>query len=118
MRMLVNWLLSALSVLIVAHLVPGFYVRGLFVAFLAALVIGFVNATLGVLLKLITLPLTVLTLGIFWFLINAAMLKLASLFVPGFRVRGFLAAFVGSILLSLVNLVLHWLFLPKKEHGE
>src|SRR5437660_1622545 len=118
MRMLVNWLLSALSVLIVAHLVPGFYVRGLFVAFLAALVIGFVNATLGVLLKLVTLPLTVLTLGIFWFLINAAMLKLASLFVPGFQVRGFFAAFVGSILLSLVNLVLHWLFMPKKEHGE
>ena len=118
MRMLVNWLFSALSVLIVAHLVPGFYVRGLFVALLAALVIGFVNATLGVLLKLITLPLTVLTLGIFWFLINAAMLKLASLFVPGFQVRGFFAAFVGSILLSLVNLVLHWLFMPKKEHGE
>ena len=70
------------------------------------------------LLKLITLPLTLLTLGIFWFLINAAMLKLASLFVPGFQVRGFFAAFVGSILLSLVNLVLHWLFLPKKEHGE
>ena len=118
MRMLLNWLLSAVSVLIVAHLVPGFYVRGLFVAFLAALVIGFVNATLGVLLKLITLPLTVLTLGIFWFLINAAMLKLASLFVPGFQVRGFFAAFVGSILLSLVNLTLHWLFMPKKEHDE
>ena len=118
MRMLLNWLLSAVSVLIVAHVVPGFYVRGLFAAFLAALVIGFVNATLGVLLKLITLPLTVLTLGIFWFLINAAMLKLASLFVPGFQVRGFFAAFVGSILLSLVNLALRWLFLPKKQHAE
>jgi len=118
MRMLVNWLLSALSVLIVAHVVPGFYVQGLFVAFLAALVIGFVNATLGLLIKLITLPLTVLTLGIFWFLINAAMLKLASLFVPGFQVRGFFAAFFGAILLSLVNLALRWLFMPKKEHAE
>src|SRR5947207_114964 len=118
MRMLVNWLLSAVSLLIVAHLVPGFYVRGLFVALLAAVVIGFVNATLGLLLKLITLPLTILTLGIFWFLINAAMLKLASLFVPGFQVRGFFAAFFGSLVLSLVNLLLHWLVMPKKQRPE
>ena len=68
--------------------------------------------------SLLTYFMSFLTLGIFWFLINAAMLKLASLFVPGFQVRGFFAAFFGAILLSLVNLALRWLFMPKKEHAE
>ena len=78
MRLLLNWLLSALALLIVAHVVPGFYIRGFLTALLAAVVIGLVNATLGLFLKVITLPLTVLTLGIFWFVINALMLLLAS----------------------------------------
>ncbi|MGB7553932.1 MAG: phage holin family protein, partial [Candidatus Korobacteraceae bacterium] len=66
MRLLLNWLLSAISLLIVSKVVPGFYVQGFKAALIAALVIGLVNATLGLLLKLITLPLTLVTLGIFW----------------------------------------------------
>lgn len=115
MRLLVHWLLTALALLIVAHIVPGFYVSGLGAALIAALVIGLINATLGLFLKVITFPLTVLTLGIFWFVINALMLKLASVLVPGFEVRGFLAAFLGAILLSLVSSMLHWLFRPAKR---
>ncbi len=112
---MLNWLLSALALLIVAHVVPGFYVRGFLPALLAALVIGLINGTLGAFLKLITLPLTVLTLGIFWFVINALMLLLASaLLRPGFEVSGFLAAFLGAIVLALVNMVLRWL-VPKRE---
>jgi putative membrane protein len=109
MKLLLNWVLSALAVWIVSRLVPGFYVTGAVAALIAALVIGFVNATLGSFLKLITLPLTVLTLGLFWLVINALMLELASAVVPGFKVQSFAAAFWGAIVLSLVNMVLRWL---------
>src|SRR5213594_1389438 len=88
MRLLLNWLLSAAALLIVAHVVPGFIISGLVAALVAAVVIGFVNATLGLVLKVITFPLTLITLGLFWFVINALMLLLASAVVPGFQVRG------------------------------
>jgi len=108
MRLLLNWLLSALALLIVSHVVPGFHVDGYKEALIAAIVIGLINATLGLLLKLITLPLTLLTLGVFWWVVNAVMLMLASkLLAPNFMVSGFLAAFLGAIVLSLVNVVLH-----------
>lgn len=107
MRLLLNWLLSALALLIVAHVVPGFQVEGFKEALIAAVVIGLINATLGLLLKLITLPLTLLTLGVFWWVVNALMLMLASkLLAPNFMVSGFLAAFLGAVVLSLVNMVL------------
>ncbi len=107
MRLLLNWLLSAISLLIVSKVVPGFYLQGFKAALIAALVIGLVNATLGLFLKLITLPLTLLTLGIFWWVINALMLMFAStLLAPDFMVRGFWPAFWGAIVLSLLNMVL------------
>jgi len=106
MKIIVNWLLSALSLMIVAHVVRGFDVTGFTAALLAALVIGLVNATVGVFLKVVTFPLPLLSLGLFWFVINALMLKLASAFVPGFSIQGFLPAFFGAIVLSLVNLFL------------
>src|SRR6266545_6988811 len=115
MRLLINWILSALALLFVAHVVPGFYVRGFTTALWAALIIGLVNATIGLFLKIITFPLTVVTLGIFWLVLNALMLELASAFVPGFVVRGFFAAFVGAIVLSLVNMFLRWLVWPTEE---
>jgi putative membrane protein len=111
-RLLINWLLSALALLIVARVVPGFHVSGIAAALWAAIVIGLVNATLGLFLKVITLPLTILTLGIFWLIINALMLELASAFVPGFHISGFGAAFLGAIVLMLVNMILKWLVRP------
>jgi len=115
MRLLLNWMLSAVAVWIVAQVVPGISVRGAVAALIAALAIGFINATLGALLKILTFPLTLVTLGLFWFVINALMLELASAVVPGFQVRGFFAAFVGAIVLSLVNLVLKAIVMPSKE---
>jgi putative membrane protein len=109
MRILLNWLLSALAVWVVSRVVPGIHVAGLAAALIAALVIGFVNATLGLLLKIITFPLTILTLGIFWFVINALMLEMAAAVVPGFRVDTFASAFWGAIVLSLVNMLFRWL---------
>jgi putative membrane protein len=116
MRLLLNWLLSALAVWIVAQLGIGITVRGAAAALIAALVIGFINATIGFVLKIVTFPLTLLTLGLFWFVINALMLELASaLLSPGFHVSGFLAAFIGAIVLSLVNLLLKAIVFPTKE---
>ncbi len=117
MRPLLNWALSALAVWIVAHIIPGFRVSGWVSALIAALVIGFVNATLGMFLKIVTFPLTLLTLGIFWLVINAAMIELASAIVPGFRVDTFGAAFWGAVVLSLVNMFLRWLAGTGKERA-
>ena len=115
MRLLLKWILSALAVWIVAQIVPGIHVNGPVAALIAALVIGLVNATIGLIVKIITFPLTILTLGLFWFVINAIMLELASAFVPGFQVQGFGAAFIGAIVLSLVSSLLHWLVLPERR---
>jgi putative membrane protein len=115
MRILLNWVLSAVAVWVVAQVVPGIHVNGAVAALIAALAIGFINATLGLVLKVITFPLTVLTLGLFWLVINAVMLELASSLVPGFQVRGFVAAFIGAIVLSLVNLVLKAIVMPSKD---
>ena len=109
MQALVNWLLSALSLMLVAHLIPGFQISGLGAALIASIVIGLVNATLGLVLKIVTFPVTILTLGLFWLVINALMLEVAAALVPGFTITGFLPAFFGAIVLSLVNLVLRQL---------
>ena len=78
--------------------------RGFATALLAAVIIGFVNGTIGLLLKILSFPLIVVTFGIFWLIINALMLKLASLLVPGFEVRGFAPAFWGALILSVLNI--------------
>ncbi len=116
-RLLLNWLVSAVSLLIVAHVIPGIAIDGFFTALIAALVIGLVNATIGLVLKILTFPLTLVTLGIFWWVINAAMLWLASVLVPGFVVQGFFAAFFGAIVLALVNMVLRWI-LPSGDEAR
>ena len=117
LRLLLNWILSAVALWVVAKVVPGVYVSGWKSALIAALVIGFINATIGFVLKIVTFPLTVVTLGIFWLIINALMLELASaLLSPGFQVHGFLAAFLGAIVLSLVNMLLKAIVVPKEDN--
>lgn len=114
MGLLLRWLIGTVSLLAVAYLVPGISVNSFFTAVIAALVIGLVNATVGAVLKFLTFPLTVLTLGLAWLVINALMLMLAAYLVDGFRVAGFGSAFVGSIVLSIVNWLIS-LFVPKKD---
>jgi putative membrane protein len=103
-HLLLVWLFSAIALLICAYIVPGFELAGFGSALVAALVVGFLNATVGLLLKLLTFPLSILTLGLFFLVINAIILLLASAFVPGFHIRGFGAAFLGAIVLMLVRL--------------
>ena len=117
LRMIFHWFITALAVWLTSRVVPGFYVDGASAALIAAIAIGLVNATLGLFLKIVTFPLTIVTLGIFWLIINAVMLKLASAFVPGFNIRGFMAAFLGAIVLSLVNMLLKWLVIPPKNRA-
>jgi putative membrane protein len=103
---LLHWLLSGVALLIVAQLLPGIEVDGFGAALIAALVVGLVGATVGIILKIVFLPFIFLTLGVVYFLINGLTLKLASQFVPGFRVNGCLPAVFGSILLSVVDYIL------------
>jgi putative membrane protein len=115
LRILVHWAITALAVWVTSRVVPGFYVDGPAAALIAAIVIGLVNATLGLFLKVITFPLTIITLGIFWVVINAVMLELASAFVPGFHIRSFGTAFWAAIVLSLLNILLKWLVTSPRQ---
>jgi putative membrane protein len=87
-------------------IVPGFEVESFGSALIAAVVIGLINATVGLFLKIITIPISILTFGIFLLVINALMLMFASSLLSGFTVTGFWAAFFGAIVLALVNMVL------------
>jgi putative membrane protein len=105
-HLIIHWLLSGVALLIVSWILPGIEVDGFGAALIAALVIGLVSATVGFVLKLVLLPFIILSLGLVYFVINGLMLKLASEFVPGFRVIGCLPAVLGSILLTIVDYVL------------
>ncbi|HSP96267.1 MAG TPA: phage holin family protein [Candidatus Dormibacteraeota bacterium] len=111
MYLLLNWLLSALSLLIVCHLVSGFQVASFGTALVASLVIGLINATIGLLLKIVTFPLTIVTLGLFLFVVNAIVLMLASKLVNGFAISSFGSALLGAIVLAIVHLILRRLVL-------
>jgi putative membrane protein len=106
MKTLVRWLLLAAALLLVAHLYPGVQVSNFTVALIAALVLGLFNAILRPLLVLLTLPVTVITLGLFLFVINALMFYFAASVLSGFNVRGFGAALIGSVIYSLCGLVI------------
>ena len=106
MALLVQWLLYAIALLVVSKIVPGFHVAGLVPALIAALVIGLLNATLGLVLKIITFPISILTLGLFLLVINGLMIQLAASVVPGFKVHGFGPAFWGAVVLALLGMVI------------
>jgi putative membrane protein len=115
LRLVLKWLVSAVALIVVAYIVPGITVSGFVVALIAALVIGLLNASIGLILKVITFPITLLTLGLFWFVVNAIILELASAIVRGFEVRGFWSAFIGAVVLAIVNMVLHAIIPDRRE---
>jgi putative membrane protein len=105
-KLLLHWLLSALALLVVSNFVPGFHVRGLVPALIAALVIGLLNATLGLVMKIITIPISILTLGLFLLVINGLMILLASSLVRGFYVAGMVPAFWGAVVLAILGMLI------------
>ena len=115
LRMLLHWILNALALLVVAHFVSGFVVSNFVSALIAVVVIGLLNATLGLLLKFVTLPLGILSFGLFFLVINAVVLWFSSKFVPGFEVNTFKAAFLGALALALVHLLFAFLWSKKRD---
>jgi putative membrane protein len=106
LHLLLKWILGALALLAVTYLVPGFRVVSLPSALVAVLIIGFLNMTLGLILKVVTFPFAILTLGLLFLVINALILMLASKISPGFQISSFGAAFVGAAVLAVVHVVI------------
>ena len=106
MKLIVRWLLLAAALLLVAHLYPGVTVQSFGSAMIAALVLGLFNALLRPVLVLLTLPVTLITLGLFLFVINALMFWAAATVLEGFNVTGFGAALIGSLIYSLCSMVI------------
>ena len=110
MTLLLKWLLMTLSVGITAYLIPGIALSGFFSALLVALFLGIINTLVRPFLILITLPITILTLGLFTFVINAVLVLFASKVVHGFEVKGFWWAMLFSIVLSIIQYILNKIF--------
>lgn len=115
MTLIVRWFINALALLLVAYLYSGVQVDGIFAALIAALVLGLVNAVIRPLLVVLTLPVTILTLGLFIFVINAFMFWFVTEMVKGFTVTGFMAALIGSLMFSVISLVTNWLVFDKEQ---
>jgi putative membrane protein len=107
---LLTWLITAVSLLITAHFIAGFTIKSIGAAAIAAVVVGLVNATVRPILFWLTLPVTILTLGLFSFVLNALTLWFASSVTPGFEIDGFLPALIGSLVLSIVSGLLNTIF--------
>lgn len=115
MKLIFRWLLNAIALLIVANVVPGFGVDTFYTALIAALVLGLVNALIRPILLILTLPINVMTLGLFTFVLNALMIWFASTIVKGFDVQGFVPAFLAGIALWVVSMGTNWLITHAEE---
>ncbi len=109
---LVRMLITALGLWLASALVPGVTITGTFTLLVAALLLGFVNALIRPLLVLLTLPITILTLGLFLFVVNAAMFGLVAALLDAFTVEGFFAALLGSMIVSLTATLASWFIGP------
>lgn len=107
MRLLIKWLVTTVAILVSAYFLPGIHVRSLGAAVIAALVLGLINAIVRPVLLVLTLPLTIVSLGLFIFVLNAFLVLLTSLIVPGFEVRSFSWALLFSLVFSIVSFALH-----------
>jgi len=114
MRFLLRLVLNAVAVFLAANLVPGIAISGPGAAIVAGIILGFVNAIIRPLLILLTLPFTILTLGLFILIVNTICLALVAWLVPGFTIHGFVAAFVGALVISLVSWLLNALVADKR----
>jgi putative membrane protein len=110
MNMILIWLVTAVSLFIISRLNIGIEIDDLGTTLVAAIVVGLINALVRPIVAFFALPFTILTLGLFWFVVNALMFMLAASLVPGFRLRnGFWSALLGSILLVVLNSIIFWI---------
>lgn len=110
MNIFLRWILNAATLIAIAQYVPGIHVSGWYAAFIAAFVLGIINIILKPILVILTLPVNILTLGLFTLIINAILFKFAGTIVKGFDVIGFQAAFFGALIMSIINIVVHSIF--------
>jgi putative membrane protein len=115
MRFLARLLLNGIAIIVAAYLLPGLHIAGPFAALVAGVLLGFINATVRPVLFFLTLPLTLVTLGLFIFVLNAICFGLTAWLVPGFSVDGFWWALLGALLVSIVSWILNGLFVGPKE---
>lgn len=113
--LIVRWVVNTLAVMLAAYLVPGVYVQNFWSALITALVMGLINAIIRPLVVLLTLPVNIVTLGLFTLVINALMFWLAAYLVPGFDVHGFWAAFGGALIFWAVSWVSNTLLREEKK---
>lgn len=111
---LANWLLSVLSILIVSQFVPGFHVDNFLIAAIVALALGIINAFIKPLILILTLPINIMTLGLFTFFINGLLILAVAQVVPGFRVDGLIPAIVGAVVLWLISTVINFVVFPTR----
>jgi putative membrane protein len=103
-KAILHMILNAAVFLVLSKVIPGFHVSGWGAAILASLLLGVVNATVGLVLKILTFPLILLTLGLFLFVVNAIVILLVAFLVPGLDINGFLPALLAALVISVVNL--------------
>jgi putative membrane protein len=115
MRFLLRTLLNGIAIVVAAWFIPGVQLTGIVPALFAGVLLGFVNALIRPILLLLTLPFTLLTLGLFIFVVNAICFALTAALVPGFEISGFFAAFFGAIVVSLVSWVLNAILADETE---
>src|SRR5215831_10585389 len=115
MRFLARLLLNGIAIIVAAWLLPGLHVSSPFAGLVAGAILGFVNAIVRPILFLLTLPLTLITLGLFIFVLNALCLALTAALVPGFTIDGFWWAVLGAFLVSVVSWILNGIFVGARE---
>jgi putative membrane protein len=106
-----HWIVSGLALAVAAALTPGFRIRGFSTALFASLLIGGANIVLKPLLVFLTLPLTIITLGLFLFVVDAIILRICAAFLKDFEITGWISAIIGAVFLALTSSLLHWLFI-------
>ncbi len=110
MKILVEWIIKAFVLLVTTKLVPGFSIDSWTTALLVAIVLGILNLFIKPILLLLTLPATIITLGLFIFVINAVLLIIVSQLVPGFHIDSFGTALIAAVVITIVSTILNWIF--------
>jgi putative membrane protein len=105
MKLITRIALTALALLVVSHFISGVVIVGLYPAIIAACILGILNAIVRPILIILTLPITILTLGLFIFIINASLFYFTASFIEGFSVTGFVPALLGSIIVSIISAI-------------
>ncbi len=114
LNILIKWILNAVTLIVIAYIVPGFHISSFYTALILVILLGIINITIKPVLLILTLPINILTLGLFTFIINGLLLLFLSSIIKGFNIDGIWPAILASILISILNFFMHQI----KNHSE